>query len=99
MNLPHRQRSALRQIEAGLSCAEPRLASMMATFAWLTAGEDMPDQESCPSAAVAAAVLLARVMAVCLRGVLSAAEALWTAACGHQAAGCRSSIWGTTWYG
>jgi hypothetical protein len=45
MSLRAREQQALDSIEDGLSGADPKLASLLATFARLTAGEEMPVPE------------------------------------------------------
>ena len=45
MSLSTREQQALDSIEDGLSGADPKLASLLATFTRLTAGEEMPAPE------------------------------------------------------
>jgi hypothetical protein len=45
MSLGARERHALDSIEHGLAYSDPRLAALLATFARLTSGEDMPARE------------------------------------------------------
>jgi len=46
MGLSVREQQALRSIEGGLTVSAPRLASRLAMFTWLTAGEAFPARES-----------------------------------------------------
>jgi hypothetical protein len=45
MRLCARDQRLLGRLGEEMTCSDPRLASMMATFARLTAGEPMPDRE------------------------------------------------------
>jgi Protein of unknown function (DUF3040) len=46
MGLSVREQQALRSIEGGLTVSAPRLASQLAVFTRLTAGEAFPERES-----------------------------------------------------
>ena len=58
MSLSAREQQTLDSIETELAASDPKLASLMATFARLTSGEDMPVRE--------------RIWAVSRRGTLGA---------------------------
>jgi hypothetical protein len=87
MSLFRRQQRVLGGIEEALSRSDPGLASMMAVFVQLTAGEEMPGDEQLRApglrrvrtamclAAAAAAGLIMRVAVACGRAI-SAAVAL-----------------------
>jgi hypothetical protein len=45
MSISERERQALGSIEDRLACSAPQLASMLAIFSRLTAGEEMPARE------------------------------------------------------
>ncbi len=94
MSLSCRQQRLLRQIDDAVCRADPRLASMLAIFGRLAAGEEMPGGEQLRTpplvrvravlaAAVTAAVaLLTRAAGACARGLRSAAAACAAAAAG-----------------
>jgi hypothetical protein len=53
MSLSSHEQHALHSIEDRLCVSAPELASLLATFSRLTAGEDMPAQEKTPTSRVA----------------------------------------------
>jgi hypothetical protein len=98
MSLPSRQQRLLRGIDDAVCRSDPRLASMLAIFGRLTAGEEMPGREELRTpplsrvravllaAATAAAALITRAAGACARGLRSAATACAAAAglAGHN---------------
>jgi CHASE1-domain containing sensor protein len=54
MSLSSHEQHALHSIEDRLCVSDPELASLLATFSRLTAGEDMPVREKTPASRVAA---------------------------------------------
>jgi hypothetical protein len=53
MSLSSHEQHALHSIEGRLCVSDPELASLLATFSRLTAGEDMPAREKTPTSRVA----------------------------------------------
>src|SRR5579863_8192851 len=45
MSISEREQEALHSIESDLTSSGPELASKLAMFVWLTAGEEMPNRE------------------------------------------------------
>lgn len=94
MSLSCRQQRLLREIDDAVCRADPRLASMLAIFGRLAAGEGMPGRERLrtpalvrvravlAAAVTAAAALLTRAAGACARGLHSAAAACAAAAAG-----------------
>jgi hypothetical protein len=54
MSLSSHEQHALHSIEDRLCVSDPELASLLATFSRLTAGEDMPAREKAPASRAAA---------------------------------------------
>lgn len=85
MSLSCRQQRLLRRIDDAVSRSDPRLASMLAFFGRLTAGEEMPGREQLPApalsrfwammlmAAAAGATLITRAAATGARAIRFAA--------------------------
>ena len=74
MSLPSRQQRLLREIDNAVSRSDPRLASMVAIFARLAAGEQMPGREQLQTpasrmlgAAAIIAALISRAAGTCAR--------------------------------
>lgn len=94
MSLSCRQQRLLRRIDDAVRRSDPRLASMLAIFGQLTAGEKMPSREQLrtpplsriramlAAAAIAIAAVIARAVGACARGLRSAAAACAAAAAG-----------------
>jgi hypothetical protein len=92
MSLSRRQERLLERIGGEVCRCDPALASMLAIFARLTSGLDMPGHEQLPApplsrcraalaaAASAAAALTCRVAAGCTRAVRAGAAACAAAA-------------------
>ncbi len=76
MSIPLSEQRMLKRIDKAVCRSDPRLAAMLATFAWLAAGEVMPARERLPHAARRArlALLLALtvIAGLALRGLRSA---------------------------
>jgi hypothetical protein len=87
MSLPARQQRLLREIDDAACRSDPQLASMLAVFAELTAGEQMPGREQLQvprlsraraalmAAALAGAMLIIRAVRACGLALRSAAAA------------------------
>jgi hypothetical protein len=74
VSLPSRQQRLLREIDKAVCRCDPRLASMLAIFARLAAGEPMPDREQLQTpesrvlaAAATIATLISRAAGTCAR--------------------------------
>jgi hypothetical protein len=92
MSLSRRQRRLLSRIDDAVGQSDSRLASMLAVFGELAAGEELPGHEQLrtprsrvrtgwpPAAAAAIAMLITRAARGCARAIYSA-EAACLAAC------------------
>jgi hypothetical protein len=76
VGLPSRQQKLLREIDKAVSRSDPRLASMVAIFARLAAGEQMPGREQLQTpasrmlgAAAIIAALISRAAGACARQI------------------------------
>src|SRR5580704_3219459 len=85
MSLDHRQLHRLHRIESGLLRSDPHLASMLAVFASLAAGEHLPAWEQLATRpdrirqAVALTVKAVTLLAAAISLLLNAVRALVTA--------------------
>jgi len=80
MSLPHRERKALREIEAGIRRSDPGLARLLGDFHGRPAGQDMPHDEREPGGAARACARALAVSASAARlvghGTVAAAAAV-----------------------
>jgi hypothetical protein len=79
VSLPSRQQRLLREIDKAVSRCDPRLASMLAMFARLAAGEQMPGREQLQTPASRMPVAAAIVAALISRAAGGCARQLWLA--------------------
>jgi hypothetical protein len=89
VSLPSRQQRLLREIDEAVCRCDPRLASMLAIFTRLAAGEQMPGREQLQTpasrllaATATIAALIRRAAGACARQLRRAMTAGTTAAAG-----------------